>query len=464
MKNVLLALLLCFVGISTSHAKDVHTFACSDSDKTAEPSATVGKTDFTWTKNGDVIFRRVFSDSFSEQRNQYVTFYCEKNIIRYRLHSCGDPTVAPLCTKPVTVAKRVVQFSQQSVATSATLVDGEDYQFITHYKANTVDGSTVLITGLDFVNNVDGNNSLSEMERQASSQYNYTLMGPNSELVSGVTSSNGQLIFDLLSHPISIGPTPVNIGIAAQPKQHLKSTGNSGIRWVLNPAIGGRGVSATKNGSALTYNEIEILNSRLQIFSRGISGLKISHFNPQETLLEPSASAQPFYRLRVENISSENQAQLARLTLEMRLIGMQKKGGDLNINDFSLVEIGPTGSVLSTPNYQLYKVEDLRNNDQNFSFQVELSNFVVAPNESRGLEFRIAHTTNDSVGKNDDDGVAVQMRTEPSKNGNKSFASELNDAFWIWTDFSGEVVNGERNDWRSGLNLEVNNQPIIILE
>jgi len=464
MKKLVLGLLLCAVGLSTSHAENVHTFACSDSDQTAEPSTTVGKTNFTWTKNGDVIFKRVFSDSYSKQRNQYVTFYCEKNIIRYQLNSCAEPAVAPLCSNDVTVVKPIVSFVQQAVDTSATLVDGSDYQFITHYKANTVDGSTALITGLSFVNNVDDNNALSDMEVQAALQYNYTLMGPSAELVSGVASENGQLVFDLSSTPISIGATPVNIGIAAKPKQNLETTGNSGIRWGLNPAIEGRGVEVTQDSRELLYNEIEISNSRLQVFSRGISGLKLSHFNPQVSVSDPSPSAQPFYRLRAENISSKNQAQLARLTFEMRLIGMQKQGGDLNINDFSLAEIGPTGAVVGTPNYQLYAVEDSRNNHQNFSFQVELSDFVVPPNNSRGLELRVANTANDSAGLHDDDGVAVQMRTEPSENGNKSFASELNDAFWVWTDFSGEVVNGKRNDWRSGVNLEVNNQPIIIRE
>ena len=224
-------------------------------------------------------------------------------------------------------------------------------------------------------------------------------------------------------------------------------------------------MEAQNSNGVLAYGEVVIYPSRSSVFSRGLSGLKISHFNPQTLIEEPNLSPQAFYRMRVENISAENQAQLRRATLEMRVMGMQKQGGaPLDASDFRLVEIGPDAAEIGTPVSQIFVVEDNRNDGQALSIQLELSDFIVPPNDSRGLEIRIANLVNDTEAASDDDGAAIQLRPETFLDGSKHTLSGLENADWVWTDFSGDVVSGDRQDWRSGFNLEVNTRPIIIRE
>ena len=464
MKKALFWLLALMVLTAQVSAKDIHTFYCDDSDSGPLVALPAGKTQFTWEKNGEKIFNRVFTDAYSASRNKYVAFYCDNDIIRYRLFDCNEAQVAPFCSNNGPVVQRLI-IEQRKVETSATLIDGDDFQFITHYLFKSGTEDPVSVTGLYFVNDVDEIEGLTFMEQEAAKQYEYTLVGPDSELVSGVTTNDGKLYFDLSANPIVLGETDVNVGIAARPKDNLESAGNSSIRWVLNPGLGAKGVEAQNSNGVLAYGEVVIYPSRSSVFSRGLSGLKISHFNPQTLIEEPNLSPQAFYRMRVENISAENQAQLRRATLEMRVMGMQKQGGaPLDASDFRLVEIGPDAAEIGTPVSQIFVVEDNRNDGQALSIQLELSDFIVPPNDSRGLEIRIANLVNDTEAASDDDGAAIQLRPETFLDGSKHTLSGLENADWVWTDFSGDVVSGDRQDWRSGFNLEVNTRPIIIRE
>jgi len=80
------------------------------------------------------------------------------------------------------------------------------------------------------------------------------------------------------------------------------------------------------------------------------------------------------------------------------------------------------------------------------------------------LELQIANLVNDSANEADDDGAAIQLRQESFQNGSKYPLSQLEQADWVWTDFSGAVIAGNRQDWRSGWNLDLNSRPIIIRE
>jgi hypothetical protein len=465
MKKVFFGLLFLSFMSSPVSAKDVHEFSCDDSDNGPLVINPAGKTQFTWVKNNEKIFNRVFTDAYSASRNKYVAFYCQENIIRYRLFDCNEALVAPFCTNELGAIEPQLLIEQRKVETSGTLVDGDDYKFITHYLFNSETENPVMVTELYFVNNVDEDPEVNQLESSASEQYEYALIGPEGELVNGVTTNDGRLFFDLKQNPIEVGTTVLNIGIAAKPKSNLETAGNSSIRWILNPALGSKGVEAENDSGVLAYGEILVYPSRTNIFSRGLSGLKVSHFNPQTAIINPSLSPQGFYRMRVENISNTNAAQLRRLTLEMRVMGMEKQNGQpLNASDYRLVEIGPDASVVGTPNAQIFVVEDNRNSGKALSLQIELADFIVPANDSRGLELQIANLVNDAANESDDDGVAVQLRQESFLDGTKYPLSQLEMADWVWTDFSGEVVGGNRQDWRSGLNLDANTRPIIIRE
>jgi len=348
MKKVLWCLMAFFVMLSQAGAKDVHEFFCEDSDMGPLVVTPAGKTQFTWVKNNEKIFNRVFTDAYSVSRNKYVAFYCAQNIIRYQLFDCNEAKVAPFCSNVVSGIVPQLIIEQRKVDTSQTLVDGDDFKFITHYLFKSGTNNPVEVTELYFVNNVDEIEGLTQMEEQAASQYEYTLVGPSSELVSGVTTNDGKLYFDLSANPITISTEELNVGIAAKPKANLASAGNSSIRWVLNPALGSKGVQAKNGKGTLAYGEILVYPSRTNVFSRGLSGLKISHLNPQVAIASPSLSPQPFYRMRVENISSKNKAQLRRATLEMRVMGLEKQNGAmLAPSDFKVVEIGPDTNQLA---------------------------------------------------------------------------------------------------------------------
>lgn len=464
MKKVLLVLMFMFLALPAVQGKDDHSFYCSDSDNNSFLSTTAGETHFIWTKNNETIFDRIFTDAYSASRHKYVTFSCENNLIQYELFDCNETAVSAYC--PIQKAVSVkLEIDQRRVETSQTLIDGEDYKFITHYLFKSATNDTVQVSGLYFITDVDQSATLTENEKQAGSQYTYTLMGPTSELVSGVSTNDGKLYFDLSSSPLSIGNTVLNFGIAAKPKPGLESEGNSSIRWILDSEKGFEGVVASQLNQTLSLGEVSVSASRPTIFSRGLSGLKISHFNPQNFIEEPHAQAQAFYRMRVENISAKNASQLRRATLEMRVIGMEKTNGALlDASDFSLVEIGPDGAVVGVPTNQIFSVPDNRNDSKSQSIQIELENFIVPPNESRGLEIRIANLVNDSAGESDDDGAAIQLIGERYENGSKLPLSQLEDADWVWTDFSGSVTGGDRDDWRSGFNMDINTRPIIIRE
>lgn len=463
-KRFFCALILIILSASVE-AKDVHTFFCEDSDNGALVINPGGKTQFTWVKNNENFFNRVFTDAFSASRNKYVAFYCEQNLIRYRLFDCNEPKIAPFCTSKSGSITPQLLIEQRKVETSATLVDGDDYKFITHYLFKSATPQPVLVTELYFVNDVDEIETISSLETQAAAQYEYTLVGPVGEFVSGVTTNDGKLYFDLKSSPIVVGPTNLNVGIAAKAKANLQSAGNSSIRWVLNPALGAKGIGAENTEGFLSFEEVLVSLSRTNVFSRGLSGLKVGHFFPQVAIEEPQLVPQAFYRMRVENISAKNKAQLRRATLEMRVMGMRKQNGEpLNTTDFRLVEITPEGNPVGVPNSQIFMVEDNRNSDHALSLQIELADFVVEPNDLRSLELQIGSLVNDSANESNDDGAAIQLRPESFLNGSKLPLSQLENADWVWTDFSGGVVGGERQDWRSGFNLEVNTRPIIIRE
>ncbi len=465
MKKVLLVSIFMFLSLPAVQGKDDHSFYCSDSNNSSFLSTPAGTTHFIWTKNNETLFDRTFTDTYSASRHKYVTFSCKNNLIQYELFDCTEAAVRSYCPAPPEPVSVKLEIDQRRVETSQTLIDGDDYKFITHYLFKSATNDTVQVTGLYFVTDVDQSGTLTENEKQAASQYTYTLMGPTSELVSGVTTDSGKLYFDLSSSPLSIGSTILNFGIAAKPKPALASEGNSSIRWILDSAQGVQGVVASQINQTLSLGEVSVSASRPAIFSRGLSGLKISHFNPQNLIEEPQVTPQAFYRMRVENISADNASQLRRATLEMRVIGMEKKNGALlNASDFSLVEIGADGTVLGVPTNQIFSVADNRNDSKSQSIRIELENFIIPPNESRGLELRIANLVNDSVGKSDDDGAAIQLIGERYENGDKLLLTQLESADWVWTDFSGSVTGGDRDDWRSGFNIDINTRPIIIRE
>jgi len=465
MKKVLLVLVAIGISFSAAHGKDVHSFYCDDSDNGALVANPAGKTQFTWTKNDTQIFDRTFTDAFSASRNKYVTFYCQNDIIRYRLFECTEPSVRPYCAgsdNPVSVK---LEIEQRRVETSQTLIDGNDYKFITHYMFKSLSGNPIAVTGLAFVTDVDETETLTASEVQAATQYLYTLVGPNGALISDVSTDNGKLYFDLSDNPIMIGGDFENLGIAAKAKENLGTDQDSGIRWVLDNQFQQKGVAAALNNQALAYGEASLSASRSTIFSRGISGLKIDHFGVQNLIESPQTQPQAFYRLRVENIADKNASQLRRMTLEMRAIGMEKTNGAfLEASDFSIVEIGPDASEIGVPANQFFVIPDSRNDSKAMTIQIELANFLVPAADSRGLEFRIANLVNDEAGKSDDDGVAIQLVPERTENGAKTTLSQLNEAAWVWTDFSGSALGADRNDWRSGVNLDVNTRPIIIRE
>lgn len=465
MKKVLVVLLFMFVTLCDVQGKDVHSFYCSDSDNDSLLATPAGKTHFIWTKNDKTIFDRTFTDTYSASRNKYVTFFCEKDVIRYQLFDCNEDPVIPYCSRPPEPVPVKLEIEQRRVETSQTLIDGEDYKFITHYLLKSVTPTPIEINGLSFITDIDEQAGLTELEVLAATQYLYTLVGPDGALISDVTTNDGKLYFDLSSSPISIENVFQNFGIAAKPKPGIQEEGNSSIRWILDSAKGSQGIEASQVNQTLVSGEVSVSASRAAVFSRGLSGLKISHFNPQNAIEEPQTQAQAFYRMRVENISADNASQLRRATLEMRVIGMEKQDGALlDASDFSLVEIGPDGSVVGVPTNQIFSIADNRNDSKAQSIQIELADFIVPPNDSRGLEIRIANLVNDSEGEADDDGAAIQLIGERSADSSKLSLSQLENADWVWTDFSGSVSGGARDDWRSGINLDLNTRPIIIRE
>lgn len=464
MKKVCLVI-LCFALMSTqASAKDSHKFTCDDSDEGSFATTEPARTHFTWEKNGKQVFNRIFTDAYSASRDKYVTFFCEKKIIRYQLHSCSDAAITPLCDNQLKIQTKL-NIEQYRVTTNSTLIDGDDYKFVTHYQLTSQASAPVLIRGLYFMTDADSQVPISVTEIQAAKQYDYVLMGPEGELISGVNTADGKLYFDLSSTPITVGEAEINVGIGAKPKSGLQTTENSSIRWLLNGALGAKGIEAISGGTSLSYDEIQLVASRPGVFSRGTSGLKISHFHQQEPLLQPSNSAQPLYRFKIENLSTKNKALLRRVTLDMRLIGMHAQGGrDLRASDFSLSEVSELIQKIGTPAAAIFVVDDTRNGSTSLTIQLELAKFEIPANGVRILEVALANTQNDFEGKNNDDGAVAQLRSERFLNGSKYTLEELEDAHWVWSDLSEPLKGGARNDWRSGSSLSFNSGALIMKE
>lgn len=452
-----LAILVLFASVAEAQ-KDKHELTCSDSDNSYEVSQIAATTHFTWHKNGELLFDRTFRDGYAASRDQYITFFCEGNIIRYQPHSCDEESMKALCKKNTAETIKLT-IGQRNVSTSQTLIDGDDYRFISHYQFSKTE-APVRVTGLYFVNDVDNQNAVSTTEHQAAEQYQYVLLGPEGELQSGVSTSNGRLYFDLSSNPILVDGEDLNIGLGAQAKSGLATTNNSSIRWMLDSAVGAQGVVAEINNQPLTFDEISLASSKPDVFSRGTSGLKINHFVPQAPLTQPSNSAQPFYRFTITNLSSANAAGLKRGTLDMRVMGLQRSGGAaLQASDFSLHEIDASGNSLGTVAANLSIVEDSRNGATAASLRFEFSSLTVPAGSQRMLEVRVANIANDQNNESNDDGVAVQLRTETFNDGSKLSLEDLGAAQWIWSD-----EPGNPSGWRSGVNMTLDLGAVVMKE
>jgi|GEM_PF-6329324 len=457
-------------------AKDEHVFTCTDSNGGPEiQSGTAAATHFTWVKNGQQIFNRTFTDGYSRSRNSYVTFLCSsKNIIQYKFYSCDTEGVQAYCpttnmttensdtdsrqteeeeenaeeviteeeddntntqtesTEPEGDIKLIVD--QRKVTTNATLVDGDDYRFISHYVLKSASANTVTVKGLYFITEADENDYVSSTESSAAAQYEYVFLGPDGELINGVTTNDGRLYFNLSAFPINVNNSDINVG------------------------IGAKGIVAQKQGQNITSEEVDLTASRPDVFSRGAAGLKMSHFNPQQPLFEPSLSVQPFYRMKVENISPSSPAAFARGSLDLRLLGMQKQGGaDLETTDFSLAELDTSGNVISSLPAQITKITAEHSDNKSISLRFDISNFTVPAESFKVIEFRIANITNDDNQEGDDDGLAIAMKTETFTDGSKYGLSDLNDANWVWSDLS-----NPGSDWRSGINLELRRSALVM--
>lgn len=480
MKKFTLPFLLLLSVAFTTHATDEHVFSCTDANNSpAIEAVNPASTHFTWNKNGTKIFDRTFTDGYSRSRNAYITFFCSKNIISYQLYPCGTAGTEKVC--PVTEDEAInideensgngttssksemttkLNIDQRKVSTGATLVDGDDYRFVSHYIFTSSTGNNIFLNGLYFVTEVDEKNYVSTTESTAAAQYEYVLLGPEGELVSGVTTNDGRLYFDLRATPISVGVNDTNVGIGAKAKGGIEDSVNSSIRWVLNQALGEKGIVASSQGRAVTANEINVTASRPGVFSRGAAGLKMSHFNPQEPLFEPSLSAQPFYRMQIENISPSSSAAFARGSLDARLLGMQKQdGADLQASDISLAELDTAGNVLRSLPAQITRIETEHHDNKSISFRFDINNFVIPSDSRRIIEFRVANTVNDENRENNDDGLAIAMKTASFPDGSKYSLSDLATANWVWSDLS-----NPGSDWRSGINLALRFSALVMKE
>jgi hypothetical protein len=465
MKKSVLGLMILMLATVQVSAQDQHVFSCEDSDNEDLVTNPSGKTEFTWIRNGEIIFNRVFVDSYSASRNKFVSFYCQNNIIRYLLSDCSDANVAPFCDGNLVNLPPQLDIVQRNVDTGTTLVDSSEYKLLTRYVFTSSTENPVTVTGLAFMNEVDQLEGQSGMESMASEQYEFSLIGPSNELETGVMSEDGLVRFDFSDSPIVVAQNGLNFGIAARPRVALESVGNSSLNMVLAKDVYSKGVEATGATGRLTSREITLLPHLIKIFSRGLSGLKISHYIPENRLTGPVSAPQIFYQVRVENISAINVSQLKRATFDLRLIGLQRLNGDMiQASDFSVVEIAPDASEVGNLSSQVTTIFDNRNDSQSMTIRVDLDNFVVPPNDSRGLGLKISNVENDSVGEDDDDGVAVQMRRERFKSADKLPLSALETADWVWTDFSGGSSTSNRQDWRSGFDLDINYRPVIIRE